>query len=206
MVRSPNQLKLSVPIARLTLMNPEYNLVGWYRDYLEENLHYYSQYEVATAKLLDSLPAINALDLARELTFMDELPEDEESNQNEEDSTSSFTKRLDDLPQEYWFGTMGYVYPQEIIKVLNCCAPFPGDNDNWINPRVPQDSPIRFEITRDNFGFYEIFDRKHGFTAVIHEARLCYNTFSIGWWYADHCAQEAGAEFPDVQAADWSIG
>jgi len=105
------ELKLSIPIARSTLMNPEYNLVGWYCDYLEENLHYYSQYEVATAELLDSLPAINALDLARELPFMDELPEDAESNQDEEDLKSSFTKRLDDFPQEYWFGTMGYVYP-----------------------------------------------------------------------------------------------
>ena len=194
------ELKLNVPITRSTLMNPDYNLVGWYRDYLEENLYYHTQYELTTAELLDSLPAINALDLARELPFMDELSE------NEGDLTSSFTKNLDDFPQNYWFGTMGYVYPQEIIKVLTRCAPFPGDNNNWINPRVPRDNPIRFEITQDNFGFYKIFDRKRGFTAVVHEARLRHRTFSIGQWYADHCAREAGAEFPDVRAADWLVG
>ncbi len=151
------ELELDVPITRTSLMNPDFDLVGWYRDYLDENQHYHTQYESATIELMESLQKINTLsedsidsgiesdgsipDLAQALPFMEKLPDlprntcEEEAtttpvNQSSNDLTSSFTKGLDG----YWVGVMGDAYAKVIVKVLTHCQPFPGDPDRWIDP------------------------------------------------------------------------
>ena len=72
-------------------------------------------------------------------------------------------------------------------------------------PIGTDDSPIRFEVSRARYNLFEIFDRKLGYCAFIHEDRLKYSDFSIGRWYAEFCARELEHYYVDavVKAVEW---
>ena len=48
-----------------------------------------------------------------------------------------------------------------------------------------------------------IYDWVQGFEAYIHITRLCWHTFSIGKWFAEHCARQNGFPYPWEYAHCW---
>ncbi|KAF8808285.1 hypothetical protein BYT27DRAFT_7189062 [Phlegmacium glaucopus] len=61
----------------------------------------------------------------------------------------------------------------------------------------------RFIIKRDDFDMYIISDRVQGFEAHIHIARLRWDTFSIGRWFAERCATHNGYPNPCSHSHHW---
>jgi hypothetical protein len=103
---------------------------------------------------------------------------------------------------------LGPVFEERISKILEDCALYPGESkeDMWLNkPKGAKGSPIRFEVNRALNGLFEIFDRKRGYCAFIHENRVKYDTFSVGRWYAEFCTCEKGQYYVDavVKAVEW---
>ncbi|PPR06088.1 hypothetical protein CVT26_005294 [Gymnopilus dilepis] len=102
-------------------------------------------------------------------------------------------------------GVVGDILGNKILRVLNHCAPFPGDTTHAMPTFAYQGRP-RFEITRDEYDFYEIYDALLGFEVSIHAARLRYDMFSLGRWYAEACARQNGFDRPYLEAKNWLKG
>jgi hypothetical protein len=92
---------------------------------------------------------------------------------------------------------------ERINTVLTKCQPFPGDGEP-VDPSYNKGDP-RFIIERRERGFYCVYDRVQGFEADIHVARLRWEFFSIGKWFAERCAVNSGLEDPGNCAHQWLL-
>ncbi len=119
-------------------------------------------------------------------------------------TSSTFSREIDEKGEDAWFGTMGSVYEGRMARVLEACQPYPGDTDWWLNkPLTHPCRPKCFEVTKGRFGNYEVFNRKRGLMAILNEARLRYPNFSLGFWYAEHCAREDDMSDTGNVASKW---
>ena len=96
------------------------------------------------------------------------------------------------------------IFLDKIQRVLTQCQPFPGDG-------YPVDSSFKpgshcFLVDRRDRGFFCIYDRVQGFEAHIHIARLCWDSFSIGEWFAERCAANSGIDKSGACARSWLSG
>ena len=86
-------------------------------------------------------------------------------------------------------------------RVLTQCQPFPGDGhpvDNSYKPGSP-----RFLVERRDRGFLCIYDRVQGFETNIHIARLHWDSFSIGEWFAERCTVNSGLDKAGTWVRTW---
>ena len=92
---------------------------------------------------------------------------------------------------------------ERIKTVLTQCQPFPGDG-----PPIDisyKEGDQRFAIELRARGLYCVYDRVQGFEADIHVARLRWEFFSIGKWYAERCATNAQLDEPWICAHQWLL-
>ena len=92
---------------------------------------------------------------------------------------------------------------ERIKTVLTQCQPFPGDG-----PPIDisyKEGDQRFAIELRARGLYCVYDRVQGFEADIHVARLRWEFFSIGKWYAERCAANAQLDEPWICAHQWLL-
>lgn len=105
-------------------------------------------------------------------------------------------------PEAFTLGVMGPVYARRIAEVLQNCQPYPGDNWDYDVQSVTYPMENRFVVSFSD-EMYAIVDRLRDMTSYIHEARVRYEVFSLGRWYATLCAQAYGARAPSDTAARW---
>ena len=227
-------LDLKVPITRTMLTNVDFDLIGWYSNYLEETGYYTQWYEeivplvpemhdtMATYNLEEMLGEVDSKEeggdnLLPPLPFQSNLMNDQDPlpnppvdrseadpSESGNDSMSTFSREIEEKGEDARFSTMGSVYESRMARVLEDCQPYPGDTNRWLNkPLSHPCRPKRFEVTKGRFGNYEVFDRKRGFSAILNEARLRYPNFSLGFWYAEHCAREDDIPDAGSVASEW---
>jgi len=85
---------------------------------------------------------------------------------------------------------------EEEDSTENQCQPFPGDGPP-VDSLYEMGDP-RFVVGRQDRGLFCIYDRVQGFETYIHEARLHWDFFSIGKWFAERCAENSELEEPWV--------
>ena len=168
--------------------------------------------------LLDS-----ALDLEwDDLPKLEIMSEDDSAGEEQDEPLSLNSSKEDDLPGldplsndedkevneplEDLFSLLGEdksLYIEQITKVFTQCQPFPGDG----KPLDPlyEEGDQRFIIERRNQGLYCIYNRVQGFEADIHLARVRWDFFSIGKWYAERCAMNSGLIDPTGLAHQWLL-
>ena len=86
---------------------------------------------------------------------------------------------------------------KRIAELLERCQPYPGDN------RIASKHWRRFRVEKDPDGFFDIYDKDRGIETYLHATRLWLDLFSIGKWYAEHCARESGHLVPGSASIDW---
>ena len=134
--------------------------------------------------------------------------DDLDSIQSSQNDLGSFFKRdlsLEPVEIQGRLGDMGDIYSLQIKAILNHCQPYPGDlEDGWATLE-PVDGP-RFIVTRYEqcgLGMHKILDNKRGIEAHIVDARIRYDMFSLGRWYATVCAKKMGEPWPGSAAQLW---
>ena len=123
---------------------------------------------------------------------LDPLSDDSESDEEEEDPLAR--------PQAYCLED-DRIFIKKIQRVLTQCQPFPGDG-RPVDPSFQSENP-RFLIERQDRGFFCIYDRVQGFETSIHIARLRWDSFSIGEWFAERCAVNSGFEKAGARTRSW---
>jgi hypothetical protein len=147
-----------------------------------------------------------------ELSEMEDAPEQSQgglsSAQSSHNDWQSFLDRdlsLEPVEIQGRLGDMTDVYSLQIKSILNRCQPYPGDVEDGWETLEPVDGP-RFIVTRYEqcgLGMHKILDNKRGIEAHIVDARLRYDMFSLGRWYATICAKKMGDPWPGSAAQSW---
>lgn len=167
------------------LRDPEFNIVTWYMEQLEEQHVYNSAYLAHRLERSSEEMEVNAL--------------------RWDDTPSTFAAELEylrDYAEGLRPGVMGEVYGARMSTILQSSQPYPGDTDTWVAPK-PADGR-RFKIDWPVDGLYVIYDKQRGLETNIHITRLRYAHFSVGEWFASECARQAGESFPAEVAAEWA--
>ena len=233
-------LEKDMDIPALWLEDPEFDLVGWYRRYLDQQGLFQQKYseahpglcrtnESARAELPEEVKESAPSSLRQEDEW-DHLPELDTLSSGELDEEEFFQETteegagFDDLPtldpltddsetEEEWEGMIpdaNICFPENndaLIKriqtVLTQCQPYPGDGK-------PIDSSFRIGdphcfIERRGRGLFSIYDRVQGFETEIHVARVRWDSFSIGEWFAERCAANSGLKDAGSRARSWLL-
>jgi hypothetical protein len=227
-------LETDVTIPRTWLEEPDFDLVSWYRRHLSLCGIFEHRYRDAHSRLYQEEDSTNDFDLPifsmdptpesewddmPELEVLSEssdggdLEEDREEPDYEDvpplesygDSEDEFEEggTWQDPPPDLEENESEFI--ERINTVLTNCQPFLGDSDSEPVDTSYLPGDPRFIIDRQARGFYCIYDRVQGFEADIHVARLRWEFFSIGKWFAERCAMNAGLEDPGICAHQWLL-
>ena len=145
----------------------------------------------------DDMPALELLsDDEDDMPMLDLISEDEE------DEPEIPTPPVEPLRSEVGKAD---TLANRILTVLTQCEPFPGDGqpvDPSYSPGTPRFIVEPQQLERD---LYCIYDRVQGFEAHIHTAVLSLRSFSVGKWFAEKCALNAGIFQPWDCAHQWLL-
>ncbi|KAF8800028.1 hypothetical protein BYT27DRAFT_7217359 [Phlegmacium glaucopus] len=224
-------------IPKAWLEDFQFDLVSWYRMFLDQQKIFETQYlkthlewcedeATESPESEEDLELVSVSDIGVENNDLPDLAsisddEDDYSFEYEAEEglpaghiSESLSNKEDDLyrnnPEgspdswssstlaKHQMGAVGDVLMERVQRVLNQCQPFPGDElftDTIDGPR--------FVIERQNFDMIVVYDRLRFFESHIHLARLRWDTFSVGRWFAERCAVDAGLLEPWRCAHDW---
>ena len=227
-------MDLLVSVTRSRLEEPSFDLVGWYKQYLDQRDLFQRRYkknhiQIYALRAKEAPPII--MSELNELGIEFEYPADEEydpelsdlpgllplsEDEDEDDDDSVETAEMGELvcetipsdsePTEVTQLTRieDDTLMDRVMRVLTRCQPFPGDG-------TPVDSTyhigeLRFVVERQDADIMVIYDRVQGFEARIFVGILQWPVFSIGKWYAERCAIHKDLQVPWMHAHEWVIG
>jgi len=155
-------LDLKTLIRKSKLELPIFNIVSWYQKILEKSQIYNSMYLAKSLEILEDNEPLNV--------YSAEPVGSSSSINTRTDNTSNNEIHFEDFTREelegYQLGKVGDIFANHLNRVLIRCAPFPGDeNMHWTESCF--NSHSRFEITRDKYGWYCIYDRRRMFECYI---------------------------------------
>lgn len=190
-------LGMLVPVPVAYLQDPKFDLVTWYKGYLDKHNAYQRAYSKTYQRLheLDKIPAIarepTNVDLDVEFEYIqadveDELPallplsdsEDEDEGESEENGW----KRSPNPAEQEREDTL----LDRVEKTLTQCCPFLGD-EIPVDPTYCRGDP-RFCLSRLECELLEIYNRVQGMETQIHLDLIGWGDFSVGRWYTERCA------------------
>ncbi|KAJ3514734.1 hypothetical protein NLJ89_g2201 [Agrocybe chaxingu] len=206
-------LDFTVQICTRQLEDPKLDLVQWYATKLEVNEEYDSTYTDRALALVDTIrdqlraehdPSAleNEYITEDDAEFDSAFPEvslvSEEGLYSEEEGPANSAP----FPRPREFGIVGDVFCTQLRRVLNNCAPYPGD-ESINEDQISHPGFVRFDIHRRDDDYFEIYDRARGLENYIHVRRVRCELFSIGRWYAEQCARWSGWPVPEEVGTTW---
>ena len=144
-----------------TALTSSFNIVEWYHMQLEGSGIYNSLYLAETLEFIETTRIeLNSVSKTLSDGLGEDLPSLESILDPSQDSESILTSNspeslLGDL-SGYQLGMTGDIFSAQIHMILTKCQPYPGDTELWLNTQHRDGR--RFDISRDEYGFYEIFD------------------------------------------------
>jgi hypothetical protein len=194
-----------VPVSGSMLMDPSLDLVGWYRDFIQESGVYPRFYEKDMLAFEEGLLEyreclINGEEVPPPLSAPINDIDSEDDNDSEISDECSDWGLVEDisLPSDWDGGVPTMVeecYVRVVEDILDFCAPFPKDRPEWFcKPRTVDVGyrSTRFEVTPGGRGLLEVYDRRNGSSNSIHLSCLKIENFSVDHWYAEICAKCRG--------------
>ena len=234
-VINDTDLDMLTEVQKTWLEDPKFDLVRWYRRYVNQRgsfeYKYYDAHRKAYAQQV--LNEDKACDCQQHdlRTCSDE---DEENAPGPESALSvddlfegnlGNDEDVDDLPELQPLSdsdddddeddpSQGWPFEenkddvriaQRVSEVLMRCQPYPGDAGRTSVDSSYEMGDQRFAVDRQDRGLFCIYDRFQGFEKSIHVSRLRWDAFSIGKWFAERCAEHSEMDDPWGRAHRWML-
>ena len=226
-------LDILVPIPSSSLENPSFDLVTWYRLYLDKRGIFKRRYSVTHLQTYEVKPMAEIGVAMKELHV--------EFEHSTEVETGSVNDDLPDLlpvsdsdDEEDLYGGPAVTTLSDAVKSESGIQ-----NDEPMKDKLPTDLPVtvddsimervarvlnrcqpfpgdgipvdptytkgstRFFVEVRKLDMLEIYDRVQGVEVHIHMDLLCWNAFSVGKWYAERCAINSELAKPWECAHEW---
>ena len=176
-----DDLEIKTEIDKSVLENPEFDLVEWYVNHIQTSCNYYKKY----------------LEHQRN-----------KYNPHRYNSSDLFLGKINRMKGNAANRVKEAAMLKQIQKVLEKCAPFPGDEqvDHPADTSYFRNSESRFVVDIidliDHQQVY-FYDRLQGFDTFLSWEIASWSQYSIGKWYAEQCAVHASEETPTDVAHEW---
>lgn len=185
-------LEILATIPKLSLEDPSFDLVDWYKKYLDDGDTFKRNYSHTHLQRYEfkSMPEtkVTCEDVSIGLDWSD-------SNRKAAGNDHSRNQVPLATPEE------NETMVEWIDRVLYKFQPFPGDGVP-IDPTY-RSGNSRFQFELQNFDILEIYDQFQGYETHIHLDLLRWSSFSIGKWYAERCAENSNLAQPWKCAHEW---